>query len=256
MTNDEFLNRLNLLSAALRVSPATRRMLLDWVDERLIPGPKPIGASGGRRQNWVWSELSLTRARQILIYRSAGLVRVTELAVQLWLDGRDMCPDLALNAFCVEAERDIRRMRRRMGYFSGGPTRPTRVELRGIGQADPAFTVAGLEAPDDLCVFLGRISQWGGIEDSAFSKLFGAEDEVDDAALTKLRRATLDDLIHTRAHWRMETNVLRDGAVALRRLRLKTLERAYFRAYQAITIGEGARLFLLKHLNAKLVRHA
>ncbi len=254
MTRDELLSGLNDTGAVLGLPPVGPRVLLDWVEERLLDGPVPIGASGDRRQNWVWSDASLVRARKIQIYKCRGLSRMNELAVQLWLDGQDLAPDLVQKAFASEAARDVNRMRRRMGDFRYDDAKPSKVELRGLGDLDQTFAAAGLAASDAFYTKIARLSQWSDAKhsESPFNGLFGATDEINDATIKLLKLAKLDDINLAREKWRNDVNILRNAAALFRRLEWKPLARAYYLASRAIQVGEGARLFVLKHLNVQL----
>lgn len=115
MTKEELVERLNedhLASGAPRV---TKRMLSDWIDERLLPKAEPRGQKRGVSPVWHVPESALQMARKILQLKAGGITRYTALRFHLWLEYGEMDPDSLRCDLNDEFRRFMKRARRKNG---------------------------------------------------------------------------------------------------------------------------------------------
>lgn len=82
---DEFFARLTHWADARCGIEVTDRMLRDWCDERLLPGPTKTGLGRGKGFRANWDSLAYRRACRICRFKKQGATRFDEFRILLWL---------------------------------------------------------------------------------------------------------------------------------------------------------------------------
>jgi hypothetical protein len=152
---------LEVLSAEARsrASPrVTDRMLRDWIDEDLFPGPKEKGLGQGLGSEWRYSPAALRAALEVVRLKASSPERRNKvLRIRLWLLGFDVPMVRIVKDLKSEFRRLLwRRFFRnpfRYDASSGDDLseREKETERRRAGPLDPTFIDAGWElATDDL----------------------------------------------------------------------------------------------------------
>jgi hypothetical protein len=83
----------------------TMRMLRDWVEEGLVPGPKAVGRRRGVNPHWQWSLESYRRLLRLCRLKQAGIHRFSAMRLELWFRGADFDVDTLRDALGKEWHR-------------------------------------------------------------------------------------------------------------------------------------------------------
>lgn len=84
---EEFLNRLIQWAQINCGITVTDRMVRDWCEERVIPGPIKVSLGRGKGFRSHWDALAYRRACRICRFKSQGVKYFDELQILLWLFG-------------------------------------------------------------------------------------------------------------------------------------------------------------------------
>ena len=84
---EEFFARLTHWADATCGIQVTDRMVRDWCDEKLLPGPTRRGLGRGKGFRVAWDSLAYRRACRICRFKKQGATRFDEFRVLLWMSG-------------------------------------------------------------------------------------------------------------------------------------------------------------------------
>ena len=82
---EEFFARLTHWADSRCQIQVTDRMLRDWIDEKLLPGPTRVGLGRGKGFRNDWDSLNYRRACRICRFKKEGATRFDEFRILLWL---------------------------------------------------------------------------------------------------------------------------------------------------------------------------
>ena len=183
MDRKAFLQRLQPRARERYGVEVTDRMVKDWIDERLLANPIPLG----RRREW--GCLHYRRALQICRLRAEGAERHTDLRFRLWMRGADIAFSRPRRAQFKDVRESIVEEfdRRRKQLLQGMPVdagpplkegddirrpRPDTI-LRHVGAASPEILPPGFAyLPKELLAFYD-------------ASIFGAPTKVFDEAMSR-----------------------------------------------------------------------
>lgn len=181
MTKDELVKFLNEMAASLNMTPITKRILSDWIDEGLLDGSVAVGHEIGKNPTWHLSEETIEYAKLLTALRSFGATRANILRLYLWLFGRDAHPDLVRQALNSEYKRVMQRYRRTNTWTYDGNSRNVirdqkyqKLLSKVSKQLDPVFKEAGFEVPADIALELGSAANLAARKEDVISLLVAA----------------------------------------------------------------------------------
>lgn len=199
--------------------PVTARMLRDWIDEGLLPPPKPIGQKRGINPIWKYSEICLEAGLRIITLSSQGIKRKSLARIYLWIDDLLFEYKSALESIILEHSRlqknTTRHMRKQFDHRDRLLPSEHAHAIVKMQQPDPGVAPwsSGV-SPNDM-LLAGSVAVWGGgevpvsIENEFVAQLadkaaglFGDSESTDQSAHSYLVRATEIDLrTGTASYW-------------------------------------------------------
>ncbi len=159
MDKKRLLDRVNIFAGqryGIRVTP---RRLRDWVEEKLVPGPKkPRGRQRGQTPDRDWPLLSYRRVLQICRLKKNGAKRLNEIRITLWMNGADLPFEQVQEALYSEFQR-ARKLARRPVTCTWDPRENSSLSpnsqaalLRQMGTPSPALLPDGYSVPGEMMV--------------------------------------------------------------------------------------------------------
>lgn len=233
LTKEELLKLANGTAAQLNMKPVAKRMLSDWVDEKLISGAKARGIKRGINPERTYEPESAERVRIILALKSLGASRFDVLRICLWAFGYEIALDSVKAALQLEYERWMKRERRKLQwrYDHRSPDHASESArakyMRHLPPLDPYLAVTGLVFSPSALLYLMSEACWGsddGKEASqsiiaseierifempaetalgivkfiSVSEIFGSPDEVENSGQEALKSMKDEDLLVAR----------------------------------------------------------
>jgi hypothetical protein len=219
MLKAELMAELVAASERLDAGPITKRMIEDWIAERLLEGPRPKGNRRGLPPTWVYSEETIQRAVRIVELRAKGIRRTSALRVNLWIDGFTLPFNDMQRALRSEFKRGLAGLWRQKPWrFDARYRRKfSDREAKKIDPVDPDLAAAGF-APSmesllrsgsemfwgssdqgplqsSIANFLAEATSQSGIQFFPPAGLAGNPEETGRSGLSALERITQSDLI-------------------------------------------------------------
>lgn len=240
MTKAELLEVLAVRAREFGIEPPGEAKFESWVDKKLLAGAKPNGRQRGVAPDWAYTEDDIARAFAIIDLESCGAKRVTQLLIGLAIKGFEFSTDWFRDCLKSEGLRSIKRMRRAgwRNFVSSSENRDT--YLKRAADVDPILNESGLAPPEQIALRLIESAMSGeeapydirkqtaellsnaiGIMAPDISSegreyieehvkffpalligILGLPDETDSGPVSKVDRATDDDLAHALEFYR------------------------------------------------------
>lgn len=177
LNREELLHTANEYARETGGNGVTERQLRDWVDEKLVPGPKARGRKRGLSPERVWTEKSLTILKQIVWLKNRGVWRNRALMLHVWVYGTEYPHNRLREALACEHGRLLHRQRRKTSV-SKEPRELWRLsnkhkelERKKLGPLDPQFAALGLAPPTDTMLPMASLMESGLIRNSESERL-------------------------------------------------------------------------------------
>jgi hypothetical protein len=179
VTKAQLIDAANEAARALGLPPVSESVVESWIRKRLLKGARPRGRKRGVPPDWCFPDSVIDIVKNILVLKSLGAARTTQLVIGLVLLGFEMDHQRIRTALKSEFRRIAKRQERGPNWWKdhhkdlSPEQRPFRISQ--LPSQDSVLIEAGFALPPDLSLDIGLRAFWG-LDDgdtSIRSLLFG-----------------------------------------------------------------------------------